>query len=76
MLEDLFDVFEELLTDDEDDLINFVEAPRRDRQFRDRPDHLNLWNDEEFVTRFRISKRSVENLRQQIGHFLERRTNQ
>lgn len=76
MLEDFFDVFEELLTDDEDDLINFVEAPRRDRQFRDRPDHFNLWNDQEFVTRFRISKRSVENLLEQIGHFLERPTNQ
>lgn len=49
------------LTDDEDflELVEIEVFPRRPRQLRQRPNHFDIWNDEEFRARFRLSKNTV-----------------
>lgn len=49
------------LTDDEDflELIELEVFSRRPRQLRQKPDHFNIWNEEEFRARFRLSKNTV-----------------
>ena len=42
--------------------LEFVElvTPRAQRVFRERPNHFDQWNDEEFKARFRLSKNVVQ----------------
>lgn len=51
----------ELLTDDEDmrELIDLNDGRRMRRNFRERPNHFEKWNDKEFHQRFRFSKNGV-----------------
>lgn len=64
---DLFEIFDDFLTDDEEDIIQIVEAPRDPRVFRDRIATLDYWNDKEFIARFRVSKQSTEDLIELVG---------
>jgi hypothetical protein len=55
------------LTDDESDeddemMANIAVGGRAQRRIRPRPDHFNLWNDEEFFVRFRLTKPTVMHL--------------
>lgn len=56
-------IFEEDDDSEEDpDFLEFVvlvHFPRNPRIFRDRPNHYDVWTDEEFLLRFRLSKRTV-----------------
>ncbi|KAB0804445.1 hypothetical protein PPYR_01415 [Photinus pyralis] len=76
MVEDIYDIFHDLISDDEENFVDLVEAPRNIRTFRVRPNHMEMWNNQEFINRFRISKGSVEILLQEIGQHLEHPTNQ
>lgn len=81
-MEDDRDVFDdineidEFLSEDDEDIINIVEAPRRPRVFRNRPNHMQIWTDDEFLYRVRLSKRTVQHLYDRIGHNLEHTTQQ
>ncbi|KAJ8929608.1 hypothetical protein NQ314_017685 [Rhamnusium bicolor] len=46
------------------DLEELVEAvyPNREYNVRHRPDHMNMWDDNEFFKRFRLSKQTVAKL--------------
>lgn len=59
----------------DEDVVNIVEGPRRQRVFRNRLEHFILWNDSEFKCRFRVSKESVGLLMEHIGSNLQRPTN-
>lgn len=62
---DLFD-----LTDDEDfvEVINVIRNVRRQPQnYRNRPDHFVIWNDDEFLNRFRFTKQGVRFITEQIA---------
>lgn len=56
------------LADDEDmlELIDVIGPQRRRKVFRRRENHFLKWNDEEFVKRFRLSKKAVRFVLQQI----------
>lgn len=58
----------EILTDDEDiiELINIIDHPRAPRQFRNRENHFEKWNDMEFLTRFHSSKNSIHFILEKI----------
>lgn len=77
-MEEIIDLVDQIISDDEDnmDAINIVEAPRRLREFKNRPNHLEDWDDEQFIHRFRLSKMTVEMLFWQIEERLQRPTNQ
>ncbi|KAF5306061.1 hypothetical protein FQA39_LY09039 [Lamprigera yunnana] len=49
------------LTDDEDflELVEHIVVPRAPRQYQQRPNHFEIWNDKQFITRFRLSKAVV-----------------
>lgn len=66
MMEDIFDVFEEILMNDGEDLAVFVERPLQQRIFRERPDHFQIWDNTEFLNRFRLSRETVQYLLHQI----------
>lgn len=57
-MDNLFEFFE---NDEENENLNEHERNRHinPRIYRPRIDHLNIWNDEEFLCRFRLSKNSV-----------------
>ncbi|KAI4457562.1 hypothetical protein MML48_7g00015984 [Holotrichia oblita] len=57
------------LTDDEDflELVQHVRHPRAERVFRERSNHYEKWNDEEFKARFRQSKNVVRRIEDEIG---------
>lgn len=61
-------LFEEL-TDDEDllQILNGFLHPRRPQIFRNRPSHFEIWSDIEFKCRFRLEKRTVRFLIDQIS---------
>ncbi|KAB0805355.1 hypothetical protein PPYR_02325 [Photinus pyralis] len=50
------------LTDDEDfvELINLIAHPRRPKVYRNRANHFEIWDDDEFRARFRLSKEVVQ----------------
>lgn len=57
--------FEDIIDDeiDEDDFIDLainVAFPRRAKVFRERPDHFQVWRDDEFLHRFRLKKDTVK----------------
>lgn len=64
-------------TDDEDfnELVNLYVHPRRQRQFRVRENHFQKWNDDEFHSRFRLSKGTVRMLIDEISPQLQVPTN-
>lgn len=49
---------DDAITEDEDfmEVINNVLHPRAPQNFRERPNHINIWNDTEFKARFRLEK--------------------
>lgn len=49
------DLFE-IIDDDDQEIVNFINYQRRVYTIRERVDHMNMWDDEDFRTRFRISK--------------------
>lgn len=57
------------LTDDEDflELVELELFPRAVRNFRQRENHFLKWNNDEFVSRFRLSKETVQFIIQEIG---------
>lgn len=58
---DYFDIVHEI--EAEDDFVNMAELvafPRRAKVFRKRPDHFQVWRDEEFLNRFRLKKDTVK----------------
>lgn len=59
----------EELTDDEDflQILNGFVQPRRPQTFRNRPSHFEIWTDNEFKCRFRLEKRTVRFLIDQIS---------
>lgn len=52
------DLFE-IIDDDDVEIINFLNYQRRVYTIRVRVDHMNIWDDEDFRARFRISKDEV-----------------
>lgn len=62
------DLEEMNLTDDEDflELVELELFPRAPRNFRLRDNHFLKWNDEEFRTRFRLSKVTVQLIIEEI----------
>lgn len=64
MYEDIVEIFQDLLSDDEE-IVEVVERPRRPKVYRNRIDHFNQWDNKEFLNRFRITKESVT---QVLGH--------
>lgn len=72
---DLFDDFEELLDNDLVEIVNFVNPERREYTVRPRADNMEMWDETEFVRRYRISKDSarqvlvaIEERLQHISH--------
>ncbi|KAI4455685.1 hypothetical protein MML48_9g00014051 [Holotrichia oblita] len=57
------------LTDDEDflELVQHVRHPRAEHVFRERSNHYEKWNDEEFKARFRLSENVVRRIEDEIG---------
>lgn len=72
---DIIGDFEELF---EQDLVEIVELVNPDRHVytvRPRTDHLNNWDESEFIRRFRLSKHSVQQILGQIEETISHRTN-
>lgn len=66
-----------ILSDSDSDLEDYVNvAFRRPRILHERVDHMNHWDDLDFVHRFRLSKRTVHilanELEEEIHHHTER----
>ncbi|XP_063232410.1 putative nuclease HARBI1 isoform X1 [Bacillus rossius redtenbacheri] len=61
--------------DDDEEIIEVINAlARGPRNFRERPDHLNQWNDKEFSARFRLSKDTVLHLLEELEPLIRSRT--
>jgi hypothetical protein len=59
-------------SDSDDEFLMFVaQHGRNARKFRERPDHLTLWNNREFFIRFRLSKPTVLMLLELVEDDLE-----
>ncbi|CAH1957227.1 unnamed protein product [Acanthoscelides obtectus] len=54
----------EEITDDEDflELITIVHIPRLPKTYKQRPDNFRIWNDTQFLQRFRLSKSTVRSI--------------
>lgn len=63
--------FEDLFEDDDEEIIMYINRPYT---VRIRPNYFNIWNDLEFINRFRLSKEIVNNLLLQITHEIEHKT--
>nr|CAH7729137.1 unnamed protein product [Callosobruchus chinensis] len=63
---------------DDEDFVEAIEilrnARRRRKRYRDRIDHFLLWNDDEFIRRFRLSKQGVRFVVNQIEAQIKSRT--
>jgi len=56
-----FDIDDENEADDDFvHLAELVAFPRRAKVIRERPDHFNVWSDEEFLNRFRLKKDTIK----------------
>lgn len=53
---DLFEV----IVDDDQEIVNFMNYQRRVYTIRVRVDHMNMWDDVDFRARFRISKDVIQ----------------
>lgn len=71
---DIFEIFEDILSDDEE-VIQILEEPRQRKVFRNRPDHMNQWGEQEFIDRFRISKDSAMRILHEIEPLISYPTN-
>lgn len=58
--DDINEIFEDLLTDDDEDFIDIVEATRHLRVFRERS-HMLIWSNSKVITRLKVSKQSISN---------------
>ncbi|CAH1962126.1 unnamed protein product [Acanthoscelides obtectus] len=54
----------EEITDDEDflELITILHIPRLPKTYKQRPDNFRIWNDTQFLQRFRLSKSTVRSI--------------
>ncbi|XP_018578523.1 uncharacterized protein LOC108916714 [Anoplophora glabripennis] len=68
----------EILSDEEDflQLVNIIAHPRAPKTYRNRQNHFEIWNENEFIKRFRLSKNAVrfiiENIENQISSHTDR----
>ena len=71
-MEELVLVNVELFSDDSDDEIedDFNLILRKPYTIRQRPNHLEYWDDEEFRCRFRLTKNATMYVLQQIENFI------
>lgn len=60
---------EDLFEDDDEEIIEFLDNMRT-YTIRERMDHLDEWNNQEFFNRFRFSKNIVLHIIHQIRHLL------
>jgi hypothetical protein len=68
------DQYEDESDADDEMFYNIAVRGRIARNFRQRPDNLNLWNDQEFFMRFRLTKLSVLRVLELVEHELEYET--
>lgn len=66
------------LTDDEDflELFDIIENPRMPRTYKKRPNNFLIWNDTQFLQRFRLSKNTVQMLIDEIREDIKNATAQ
>lgn len=54
-----------VVSEDDEDILEYVHMinrPRRARLVRERPNHFEKWDDQDFFARFRLSKQTVRRL--------------
>lgn len=63
-------------TDDEDfnELLNMYLHPRRQRVFRERTNHFEKWNENEFLQRFRLSQHTSALIIEELTPYIENET--
>lgn len=68
----------ENLTDDEDflEMVRLAMPPRIRKTYRARPDNFNVWNDGQFLERFRLTKPTVRFIVDQIAPNIANKTMQ
>lgn len=55
------------VSDEDENILRYVRQIRRkDRVVRLRPNHFAIWDEKEFITRFRLSKETVHMIIQKI----------
>lgn len=62
--EEFFDV-----SDEDDNILRYIRhinKRRKDRVVRPRPNHFAIWDEKEFIARFRLSKETVHMIIQKI----------
>lgn len=74
MYED-FNEIDDILEIEEAEIINIINPEYRQYIVRERPDHLNIWNDSEFFNRFRLSKETVLAILELIEEEIRHKTN-
>jgi hypothetical protein len=75
-LKNMADFGRDIANSDSDDerFMNLAAQGRRPKNVRPRIENFNVWNDDEFFVRFRLTKATVLHLLQQIEHNLETAT--
>lgn len=74
MVEYEVNIFSE--SDSDDDLRDYINIlHRRPYTVRQRPNHFEFWDDEDFRIRFRLSKETVQHILENIEHRLRFPTN-
>lgn len=68
----------EYLTDDEDflEFFDVVVNPRMPRTYKERPNNFLIWNDKQFLQRFRLSKHTVRMIIDEIREDIQNETEQ
>lgn len=74
-MDDVFEIFEDIFSDDDEAIMEFVERPRRRKIFRNRINHFQIWDDQEFLVRFRISREGVTEVLHKIEESISHVTN-
>lgn len=73
---DIFDIIDDFAIEDDAEIYNYLNPPRKERILRNRFDHFTMWDDNEFWKRFRLKKNNVQLLLNliinQIEHATER----
>lgn len=59
----------DIFDDNDEEIIGFIQGLRT-YTVRERPDHFNLWSDEEFFKRFRLRKDTIRNVLAEIEEHL------
>lgn len=65
----------EVFNDNDEEIIMFIQNLRT-YTIRERPDHFNIWSDDEFFNRFRFKKDTIRNLLPQIEEYLRHNNEQ